>query len=174
MLGLQNTADKKTSEGRLIVHDSLGRWEEGTLCVNCAQLAFPATPLFAQFRNLSCPPASCHGWQGHAPCHGLPWSPCHHGSVVQPACLSFPTSRFPLLPTQRSLSFLNPCALDKSLKLGRDYKTSRRQPVTFAITHYMSHTLLHPPLIRSIEFVYGCLLGTLSRKKLLFIWILSK
>ena len=56
MLGLQNTADKKTSEGRLIVHDTLGRWEEGTLCVNCAQLAFPATPLFAQFRNLSCPP----------------------------------------------------------------------------------------------------------------------
>ena len=82
MLGLQNTADKKTSEGRLIVHDSLGRWEEGTLCVNCAQLAFPATPLFAQFRNLSCPPASCHGWQGHAPCQGLPWSPCHHGRVV--------------------------------------------------------------------------------------------
>ena len=82
MLGLQNTADKKTSEGRLIVRDTLGRWEEGTLCVNCAQLAFPATPLFAQFRNLSCPPASCHGWQGHAPCQGLPWSPCHHGKVV--------------------------------------------------------------------------------------------
>ena len=80
--GLQNTVGEKTSEGRLIVHDTLGRWEEGTLCVNCAQLAFPATPLFAQFRNLSCPPASCHGWQGHAPCQGLPWSPCHHGRVV--------------------------------------------------------------------------------------------
>ena len=75
--------DKKTSEGRLMGWwDARARWEEGTLCVNCALLAFPATPLFAQFRNLSCPPASCHGWQGHAPCHGLPWSPCHHGRVV--------------------------------------------------------------------------------------------
>ena len=141
MSGLQNTADKKTSEGRLIVHDSLGRWEEGTLCVNCAQLAFPATPLFAQFRNLSCPPASCHGWQGHAPCHGLPWSPCHHGSVVQPACLSFPTSRFPLLPTQRSLSFLNPCALDKGLI--RE-ELQNKQAIS-TICRNSSHVLPPPP-----------------------------
>ena len=40
-----------------------------------------------------------------------------HGrrAIMAQLCLSFPTSRFPLLPTQRSLSFLNPCALDKSL-----------------------------------------------------------
>ena len=40
-----------------------------------------------------------------------------HGrrAIMAELCLSFPTSRFPLLPTQRSLSFLNPCALDKSL-----------------------------------------------------------
>ena len=139
MLGLQNTADKKTSEGRLIVHDTLGRWEEGTLCVNCAQLAFPATPLFAQFRNLSCPPASCHGWQGHAPCQGLPWSPCHHGRVV------------PVFPNLQVSSASNAKVTEfpKSLRIRQEHKIreglQNEQHIISNIPLDSSHVVHTPP-----------------------------
>ena len=143
MLGLQNTADKKTSEGRLIVHDTLGRWEEGTLCVNCAQLAFPATPLFAQFRNLSCPPCFLPRMTG--PCT-LPWS-----SMVAVPSWQCCAACLPVFPNLQVSSASNAKVTEfpKSLRIRQKHKIReglQNEPhIISNIYHDSSHVVHTPP-----------------------------